>query len=380
MITTGSKLFYGLGTVATIGAILWFIQNDGGSLGAVALAFLAVALFFLGAIASFSRDGHVLSTDTAAHATSAAVDRPAGRSLWPLGVAVAAGTTVVGLVSSPGIFKVGVALLLAFGAEWLIQAWSERASADAGYNEKVRGWVIHPLEIPIGGALLLAVIVLSFSRVMLALSAEAGPIVFAILASLVLFFGTVLAFRRGANPRVLGGIGAVILLALSGVGVALALNGEREELVTASAEDHLATRPCEEGQEEADKDASRSMSAKSNIAAVITLENGALSAHQVGMPVDGTSITLQRSNPSVILFKNLDEGSRRMVVTYGKTVEDLGGGVTNEKVLEACTSLVDKGGEQMVSVNFPKPSFAATEPYSITVPGLEGQAIEVQVP
>ena len=380
MITTGSKLFYGLGTVATVGAILWFVQNDGGSIGVVSLAFLAVALFFLGAIASFSRDGHVLSTDTAAHPTAAAADRPAGRSLWPFGVALSVGISVVGLVSSPGIFKVGVALLLAFGVEWMVQGWSERASADAGYNEKVRGWVIHPLEIPIGASLLLGVIVLSFSRVMLALSAEAGPIVFAVLASLVLFFGVVLAFRRGANMRVLGGIGAVIVVALGGLGIALALNGEREELVIAAAEDHLATRPCEETEEEADHNASRSMGAKSNIAAVITLEGGALSAHQVGFPVDGTSITLQRSNSSVILFKNRDEGSHRMVVTYGKTVEDLGGGVTNEKVLEACTSLVDKGGEQMVSVRFPKPSFAATEPYTITVPGLEGQAIEVQVP
>ena len=380
MITTGSKLFYGLGAVSTIGAILWFIQNDGGSIGVVALGFLALALVFLGAIASFSRDGHVLSTDTAAHATSAAADRPVGRSLWPLGVAIAIGTIVVGLVTSPGIFKVGVALLIAFGGEWLIQAWADRASADGGYNEKVRGWVVHPLEIPVGAALLLAVIVLSFSRVMLALSAEAGPIVFAILASLVLFFGVLLSVRRGANMRVLGGIGAVIMVALAGIGIALALNGEREGLVKASAEDHYAVRPCEEGAEEADHDASQSMSAKSNIAAVVTLENGSLSAHQVGMPGDGTVITLQRSNPSVILFKNRDDEHRRMVVTYGKVVEDLGGGVTNEKVLEACTSLVEKGGEQMVSVKFPKPSFAAAEPYSITVPGLEGQAVEVQVP
>lgn len=380
MITTGSKLFYGLGVVSAVGAILWFIQNDGGSIGVVSLAFLSVALVFLGAIASFSRDGHVLSTDTAAHATSAAADRPAGRSLWPVGFAVAAGTTVVGLVSSSGIFKTGIALMIAFGAEWLIQGWSERASADGGYNEKVRGWVIHPLEIPVGASLLLAVIVLSFSRIMLALSVEAGPIVFAVVATLVLFFGTLLSVRRGVNMRALGGVGAVLLLALGGLGIALALNGEREGLVKASAEDHLATRPCEEGEEEADHDANQSMSAKSNIAAVVTLENGSLTAHQVGVPEDGTVITLQRSNPSVILFKNRDDESRRMVVTLGKVVEDLGGGVTNETALEACTSLVDKGGEQMVSVRFPKPSFAATEPYTITVPGLEGQAIEVQVP
>jgi len=380
MITTGSKLFYGLGVVSTVGAILWFIQNDGGSIGAVALAFLAVALVFLGAIASFSRDGHVLSTDTAAHATSAAADRPVGRSLWPLGVAVSAGTVVVGLVSSPGIFKVGVALLIAFGGEWLIQGWADRASADSNYNEKVRGWVVHPLEIPVGAALLLALIVLPFSRIMLSLSAEAGPIVFGIVASLMLFFGFLLSVRRGVNYRVLGGVAAILLIGLSALGIALALNGERESLVKAAAEDHLAHRPCEEEEEEADHDANQSMSAKSNIAATITLEGGSLTAQQVGVPAGGTVITLQRSNASVILFKNRDDESRRMVFTYGKVVEDLGGGVTNETELKACTSLVEQGGEQMVSVIVPKPSFASTEPYTITVPGLEGQSIEVQVP
>ena len=70
MITTGSKFLYGLGSATSIAAILWFIANDGGSIGVVSLAFLAVALFFMGAIASFVRDGHVLSTDTDAHASS----------------------------------------------------------------------------------------------------------------------------------------------------------------------------------------------------------------------------------------------------------------------------------------------------------------------
>ena len=66
MITTSSKLFYGIGGVAFAAAIVWMIANNGGS-GAVALVFVATASIFLGAIASYVRDGHVLSTDTEQH-------------------------------------------------------------------------------------------------------------------------------------------------------------------------------------------------------------------------------------------------------------------------------------------------------------------------
>ena len=78
----------------------------------------------------------------------------------------ATGMVAVGLVSSPGIFKVGICLQFAMLGEWLIKNWSDRASSNPAYNEKVRAWVVHPLEIPVGGSLLLAVIVLSFSRIM----------------------------------------------------------------------------------------------------------------------------------------------------------------------------------------------------------------------
>ncbi|MFZ9232227.1 MAG: hypothetical protein ACO25P_10460, partial [Ilumatobacteraceae bacterium] len=93
-----------------------------------------------------------------------------------------------------------------------------------------------------------------------------------------------------------------------------------------------------------------------------------------------TAITLQRSNPSNILFINEDDHEHRMVVSYGTITEDLGSGVSKDTVLEACTSLIGEGGTQAVSVVIPKPSFASEEPYSITVPGVEGASIEIQVP
>jgi hypothetical protein len=355
------------------------IANEGGS-GAVALVFLATASIFLGAIASYVRDGHVLSTDTAQHDSAPAAQRGSGRSWFPLGTALSLGTVIVGLVTSPGIFKVGVALLLAMLGEWLIQNWSDRASSDPSYNERIRGRVVHPLEIPIAGALLLAIIVLSSSRIFLALSKDAGAIVFSILGILVLFFGSVLSVRRGTSVRFVGAVCGAVLASLSVVGVVLALDGEREQLTEAAAEDHFAHRACGEEAEYSDKHAVRSVSAKSSVAATVTLKDGALYAEMDGYSGPLTSITLQRSLDSSILFHNEDEGERRMVVTYGKVVESLGGGVERETLLQACTSLVAKGGQQGVVVNIPKPSFSSTEGFSITVPGLEGASVEVLVP
>lgn len=380
MITTGSKFFYGLATLSFVAAVVWFVANDGGALAVVALAFLALASLFLGGVASFIRDGHVLSTETSAHAAAPAARRAVRRSWWPLGTALSFGFLVVGLVSSPGIFKVGIALVIAMLGEWMVSDWADRASSNADYNEKVRSWVIHPLEIPIAGALLLAVVVLSFSRIMLALSKDAGPIVFAIFGALVLFVGTVFSIRRGTSRNVVSIVCGVILVGLSGVGVALALGGERTELVEASTEDHFAHRDCGTGAGFTDEDAARAVSAKSSVAAIVTLENGTLSAKQDGFQGPLTSITLQRSNPSLIIFKNKDAEERRLVVNYGKVTEDLGGGVQRETALEACTSLVGKNGQQAVIVRIPKPSFASAEPYSMTVPGLEGTSIEVVVP
>lgn len=380
MITTSSKLFYGLASIATVAAIVWFVANDGGSIGVVALASLAVALLFMGAIASFVRDGHVLSTETSAHASSPAAQRVVGRSWWPLGTALAMGFMVVGLVSFPGIFKVGIALVFAMLGEWMIQNWSDRASSDTSYNEKVRGWVVHPLEIPIAGAILLAIIVLSFSRIMLSLSKQAGPILFGIVGALVLFVAAQISVRRGTSRNVIAAVCGVVLAGLSVVGVVLALDGEREQLVEAAIEDHFAHRACGEESDYSDKLASKSVSAKSSVAATVILKDGQLTAEVDGYPGALTSITLQRANPSLIIFQNEDGGDHRMVVSYGKVIEDLGGGVEREVALESCTSKVPQGGKQSVVVNIPKPSFASEEPYSITVPGVEGTLIEVSVP
>ena len=44
-----------------------------------------------------------------------------------------------------------------------------------------------------------------------------------------------------------------------------------------------------------------------------------------------------------------------------------------------CTQLIPQGSEQLLILNIPKPAEAG-KPFTLTVPGLTGQSIEVIVP
>ena len=132
MFTTGSKLFLGATAASTVGALVWGACNGGaaGVAGVVGLAALAIAFAFLAGMNLFTRDGNVL-TNTPNPEAAGAAQRAGGNSMWPLVTAIGVGGLVIGAVSRPVVFKVSVVVLLAALAEWMIQGFAERASADA---------------------------------------------------------------------------------------------------------------------------------------------------------------------------------------------------------------------------------------------------------
>src|SRR5215207_6278994 len=128
MIPTGSRFLFGAAVLATVAAVLYGITQEG-SLGTVGLISAALALFLLAGVNLYTRDADVSSMDPAAATETAAAAPAPGPALWPLVAAVGAVLVVVGLVTYPVIFIFGVVALLAATAEWMVQAWSERASA-----------------------------------------------------------------------------------------------------------------------------------------------------------------------------------------------------------------------------------------------------------
>jgi hypothetical protein len=288
--------------------------------------------------------------------------------------ALGAGLVAVGLITDSRFFVAGFALIGAAIVEWMVQGWAERASGDREFNASIRRRVAYPLELPLLGAAGLGLLIFSFSRIMLAADKEVGTALFIIVGAVVLMFGFVFAafphLRKAMTGTVLA-VGAVLLLA---AGIASAVRGERPEL--AEHGEALSEKACGAEEGESDHHAPGSLSAKANVAAIVTLTENGLVAEQRGVtPV----LNFQRSNPTNIVFRNKTSEERRLLVLAGSEAIDVGG----ESVLrpiEYCTYLIGEDQENLVTVTFPKSSLYGDGEFYAEVPGVEGARVEIVVP
>lgn len=374
MITPGSKYFFGLTGLALISAILYMVLVNPSDLGAVALFGLAGAGALIGAMALFTRDGDVY-TEEEAVAAHAPASSP---SFWPIVFALGAALVLAGLAVSPVVFILGIAVLVAGGIEWAIQNWADGASSDREFNTFARARAISAIEYPGLAAVGLAIMAFSFSRVVLAISKEAGPILFVVVAASVLTVGVLIATKpsmKGKPTVLIAVVAAVVLLAAGIVG---ALSGERHELAVAATERNYdaANRECgAEASAHYDHRANNTVSLRSAVTATIFVKDGKVYAEAIGMPTKIDTITIARSNAISVMFRNLDAEQHRLVVHLGSAKVASTGVV--EKV-GTCTQLTGKNQEQVMTLKIPKPA-AVNEPYSFTVPGATGE-IKLVVP
>ena len=381
MFTTGSKLLIGASVLAAVSAIAYGVAQDG-VMGTVGLASAAVALAFLAGINIYTNDSNIWDDEISSVESAPAAARPPANSIWPMAFALGAAVLTVGLVTYQAVFVVGVVLLLATGAEWTSEAWAERASADAAYNAQVRSRIANPLEFPLAAAIGIGIIVYAFSRIMLWLSKTNTVIAFAVLGVIILTVAFLAAYRPGLKSRAAVGAIAVGVLALVAGGAAAGLDGEREihphettEGLTEEGED-ICLSPEEF---EADESASQSVGATAAVAAEITLsESGDLALNVVGPLAEGTdALTLPRSNPNNVIFINDSDEDRRLSVDL--TVPPAAG-AADEGPLLKCTTLVEPGGRQNITLTIGAPSYAAPDGYFFFVPGVESARLDLIVP
>ncbi|MBW8825375.1 MAG: hypothetical protein JF603_03335 [Acidobacteria bacterium] len=225
MTTTGGKLWFGVSTLAFFAAWAFALGSDFEWFGAFVLGTISAGAFLLGLVSVATGDG-----DVAATADPAAAEVPARRSLpafWPPLAAFGAGLSLIGLASHGALLYAGLGVLALVFLEWLVQGWAERATGDHEHNRKLRNQLMFPLEVPVVAALGVAFIVLSFSRVLLALPKNGSVIAAIGLALVVLSLATLISFKPTAASSVLTAVvvlGAVALLAGGIVGL---VHGER---------------------------------------------------------------------------------------------------------------------------------------------------------
>ncbi len=229
MLNLVSRLLLALTAVSATLAGAYFVA-DGDRTGVVLLAFLALAAFAGG----LSTAGNAVPDLAPAVApdspppgrTAMSTAVPAG-SGWPLGAAVSLTVLALGAVVGVPVVVAGLLLVLVATAGWFARAWSEHPSWTRPVRQRVSSRLLAPIGLPVGGFLLAAVIAVSMSRVLLAISKDAAWVV-AMLAAAAIFAA---CYWVASRPR----LGSSVIVALSvlaatstvGAGIAGAVGGER---------------------------------------------------------------------------------------------------------------------------------------------------------
>ena len=243
MITTGSKFFYALAGLLVVAAVVYGYSTGGGNVGPLSFGYkggvgdlvgyavlmgAAALSLFLGLTVNAFRDAdpeaaaELLGTDTAPAATAP------GTSYWPIIGAFGAVLVVIGVVLNNVFFVAGLIVLGAVAIEWTMQAWADRATGDPAVNREIRNRVMLPIEVPIAAALVVAVVIVGYSRVFLAVSAANAVWIALAVAALIFLVGTALAAQPRIRTDLVAGLLALGAVVTIGLGIAAAVSGERD--------------------------------------------------------------------------------------------------------------------------------------------------------
>jgi plastocyanin len=231
MINTVAKIELGLAAAAFVMAVGVAVAFDDPG-GFVLLCGVAMAVL----LAGLALTGSGFS-DRAIRAGAAADDPiqmvSVGRSgvpkssPWPLAGAFALGLVALGLAFGSYLVVIGVVCGLLVSAGWLSQAWREDPSFTHREGARISSRLLSPVGLPVMAVGLIAVIVVSISRVLLALP-RVGSIVVAFglaVALLIAFFA--LSTRPNLPRNSLVFLASLSVVALVGAGSVGAAKGYR---------------------------------------------------------------------------------------------------------------------------------------------------------
>ena len=225
MITTGARFWFAVAVLALGANIVFGLLSEAEGFGVFVLIGLFIAASFFGVQMVVIRDGDVPVSGSDRALATAVLARA---SAWPALAALGLGVTAAGAATGGALLYVGFGLLGVTFVEWMVQAWSERATADPEYNAALRNRIMFPIEVPVLGLLGTALVLLAFSRVLLALPKAGSTLVAILVAGTVLGVATLVATRSRISASLVAGVTVVGALAMLAAGVVGAVVGERD--------------------------------------------------------------------------------------------------------------------------------------------------------
>lgn len=219
MFTLGSRSLFVTSALSFIASLVYASQTTD-RLGLAVLLSAAVLSAFLGAAAMVgtgAADRFVFTgdTDPARHVRVAS-------SFAPICGAVGTGCVVGGAALGAPLYVAAIVIAVASGVAWFVSAGRENANYVPAVARRVSDRIAVPVGLPLAAFGLIAVIALSISRTLLAVSKTASWIVVLIFAAAVFFGGILLALRPRLTKRVMTlgiavTVGAVAVMAAAGL-------------------------------------------------------------------------------------------------------------------------------------------------------------------
>ena len=228
MFNAASKLYFALAGVAIVVGFGYVVgTSDRVGFTNLVVAGLAAFALALAAYAFVPREALTVDVAEAAEARPADTTDVAGASSWPVFGALALGLVAAGAAMEGSLILLGVAVGLVAVFSWFGQVWREHPSWTQAMTDRLNERFVVPFGLPLTIFLLAGLGVILLSRLFLAVSAEAAPIIGIVIAFALLGAFYLLSIRNVGRSAVatLGTVGVGLVLA---AGVAGALKGERE--------------------------------------------------------------------------------------------------------------------------------------------------------
>lgn len=235
MITTSARLWLAIAVFAIVAGEVYFLATGGEDGGAVTLLFVGLGALVIAGAGIATNDGDPATPgvqgggprDDSEATLEAVVVRSALPAIWPALGAIGAGITIVGYSSGGLLLYVGFGVLVATLVEWMVQSWAERATGDPAYNASLRNRIMYPFEVPTAGLFALGLVIITFSRVLLAVPKVGSIVIAAVVASLIVATAFLVVSRPKIPSGALAWVLAVSAVALLAAGVVGGVTGER---------------------------------------------------------------------------------------------------------------------------------------------------------
>ncbi|MEA3077195.1 MAG: hypothetical protein QOF60_2103 [Actinomycetota bacterium] len=225
MFNAASKLYFAVAGAAIVLGFGYVIFTSD-RVGATALVFAGLGALALGLAAFALLPPDPLLALTAAEPRSADTTDVARGSAWVPAAAVAATLAVAGLATERALFTFGLVagIVIAFG--WLGQVWREHPSWTEAMDQRLHDRFVVPMVLPATIFVLAGIAVISLSRLLLAVSEKAAPLIVIVAAAGILGLFYVLA-NRNVGRQALATLAVVAAGLVVAAGVAGAIKGGR---------------------------------------------------------------------------------------------------------------------------------------------------------